>query len=106
METCLLGFVKLKTRASRAMYSLINKAKKNNLAIDIQLQLFDSLILPIALYGCEVWGCKETDIMEKLHLQFCKMLLKVNKCTTTAMVLVELGTYPIKYHVDYRMLCY
>ena len=54
------------------MYSLINKAKRLNLAIDIQLQLFDSLVLPIALYGCEVWGCKETDIMEKLHLQSVK----------------------------------
>ena len=100
------GICEIKNQASRAMYSLINKAKKLNLAIDIQLQLFDSLVLPIALYGCEVWGCKETDIMEKLHLQFCKMLLKVNKCTTTAMVLGELGRYPIKYYVDYRMLCY
>ena len=33
-----------------------------------------------------------------------KMLLKVNKCTTTAMVLGELGRYPIKYHVGYRVV--
>ena len=59
------GICEIKNQASRAMYSLINKTKKLNLAIDIQLQLFDSLILPIALYGCEVWGFKETDIMEK-----------------------------------------
>ena len=43
------GICEIKNQASRAMYSLINKAKK--LAIDIQLQLFDSLLLPIALYG-------------------------------------------------------
>ena len=46
------GICEIKNQASRAMYSLINKAKKLNLAIDIQLQLFDSLVLPIAL---QVW---------------------------------------------------
>ena len=26
------------------------------LPLDLQLQLFDQLILPILLYGCEIWG--------------------------------------------------
>ena len=28
-------------------------------------KLFDSCVAPILLYGCEVWGCENTDIIEK-----------------------------------------
>ena len=48
--------------------------------------LFDSVVMPIALYGCEVFFLS-IDLLEKLHLLFCKMILKVNKSTTTCMVL-------------------
>ena len=44
--------------------------------------------------------------MDKLHLQFCKMLLNVNKYTSAMVLGEKLGRYPITYHVDYRMLCY
>ena len=53
------GISVLKNQASRAMFSLIKKSRKLGLDFDIQLQLFDSLILPILLYGCEVWGFKK-----------------------------------------------
>ena len=46
----------LKNQACIAMFSLLKKGRKLGLYIDVQLQLFDSLILPILLYGCEVWG--------------------------------------------------
>ena len=46
------------------------------------------------------------DCLKKLHIKFCKMILKVNKstCTTTAMVLGDLGRLPIEYNVNSRML--
>ena len=53
------------------------------------------------LYGCEVLGFKK---LEKLHIKFCKMILKVNKSTTTAMVLGDLGRLPIEYNVNSRLL--
>ena len=85
----------LRNQASRAMLGLY---------VDVQLQLFDSLILPTALYGCEVWGFRNIEVVEKLHLLYCKMLLRVNKSTTSAMVLGELGRLPIEYNVNCRML--
>ena len=57
----------LKNQACRAMFSLLKKARKLGLDI-VQLQLFDSLILPILLYGCEVWGYKKVDVLARLHL--------------------------------------
>jgi hypothetical protein len=50
------------------MFSLIKKSRQLGLDVDVQLQLFDSLILPIVLYGCEAWGFKKVDILERLHL--------------------------------------
>ena len=40
----------------RASYSLLQKIIKYSLPFDIYLDLYDKLIIPIMLYGCEVWG--------------------------------------------------
>lgn len=90
-------------QASKAMFSLIAKSRKFSLPIDLQLELFDSLVRPILTYGCEIWGF-ENILGEKLHLKYCKMILKCKSCTTSCMVLGELGRSPIKNHVNLRMV--
>ena len=52
------------------MLCLISKARKLEHPVDIQLQLFDSFTCPILLYGCEVWGCENIMLIEKLHMNF------------------------------------
>ena len=42
--------------AMRAMFVVLKKSRSINLDIDIQLELFDLVVFPIMLYGCEVWG--------------------------------------------------
>ncbi len=54
---------------SRNMYGLIGKCRKQSLPIDLQLELFDRMIVPIMLYGCEVWGPENYIETEKLHLK-------------------------------------
>ena len=44
------------SQAKRAMFSLITKSRCLQVPIDITLVLFDKLVLPILIYGCEVWG--------------------------------------------------
>ena len=44
------------TQARKALYCMLTKAMKLQLPIDIQCQLFDHLVLPILLYGSEIWG--------------------------------------------------
>ena len=89
------NIARLKNLESRAMFAIIKKARRLNLDVDVQLHLFDTMVLPIALYGSEIWGHVNFEMIERLHLQFCKMLLKVKKCTPTCMVLGELGRLPI-----------
>lgn len=102
-------FTKAKTyvyeRASRSMFALLKKASKLVLPIDIQLHLFDSVVAPVLLYGSEVWACEDLSGIEKLHLRFCKMLLKVNKSTANNMVYGELGRVPLKINATVRALC-
>ena len=44
-----------KQQAERAMFCLLNKCKKLDLPIDVQIDLFDKIVVPILLYGCEIW---------------------------------------------------
>lgn len=101
-------FTKAKLRtcenARRAMFALLRKAAKVCLPIDLQLQLFDSVVAPVLLYGSEVWAVGDLTVIERLHLRFCKMLLKVNKCTTTNMVYGELGRFPLHITATVRTL--
>ena len=45
------------------------------------LQLFDKLVRPILQYSCEVWGFAHAQVIERLHLHFCKRILGVKKST-------------------------
>ena len=71
-----------------------------NLPIDLQLDLVDKLVTPILLYGSEIWAYENNDIIETLHLRYCKYILSVNKSTTYSMVYGELGRYPLNTHQD------
>ncbi len=90
----------------RAMYSLIAKCRKFDLPIDLQLELFDAMVLPIITYGCEIWGYRTIRDIENLHITFMKHILHVRKTTCNSMVYGELGKYPINTHVKSRMLNY
>ena len=94
----------LVSQAEKAMFSLITKARKLNLDLDVVLELFDKTVTPILYYGCEVWGFSNIEAIEKLHRRFCKIILKVNKYTVNCMILGELGRFPLKRDVSYRML--
>ena len=47
---------KLMDQARKALYCLYRKLRSISIPIELQLKLFDTLILPILTYGCTVWG--------------------------------------------------
>lgn len=65
-----LNVKELFDKATKAMYGVIGKCRTHNLAIDCKIDMFDKIIKPILLYGCEVWGFHNTNLLEKLHLKF------------------------------------
>ena len=58
-------------KGNRAMFSLLHKSRQLQLPIDIQLQLFDVLVKPVFLCGCEVWLIKVQPSW-KSYTFFCK----------------------------------
>lgn len=88
------------------MFSVLSKCRKFDLPIDIQLELFDRMVLPILTYGCEVWGFEDVHILERLHLKFCKYILGLKKSTCSAMVYGELGRFPISINIKCKIISY
>ena len=74
---------------------VLSKGRKHDLSIDTMLVLFDKMIVPILSYGCEIWCYEECLIIERLHLKFCKYILRVKQSTPSAMIYGELGRYPL-----------
>lgn len=82
---------KLVEQARKAMFSVIQKSRKLNLYISIQLQLFDSMIAPILLYSCETWGFENVKIIDQFQLKYYKLILNLKSSTPSCMIYDELG---------------
>ena len=74
------------------------------LAVDVPLQLFHTLVLPVLLYGCKVWGFKNIDLCEKLPLKFCRYVFHVKSSEPNFMIYGELGRFPVMYSLFSRMV--
>ena len=70
------------------------------------LELFDKLVSPILNYSSEVWGFCQAKQIERVHLQFCKILLGVKQSTQNSFIYGELGreTFQTKRH--FRIIKY
>ena len=86
------------------MFSVLRKSKKLFLAFDIQLNLFDSMVAPILMYGCEVSDFERSNVLESLCLQFYKYILKAKKTTPNIILYGELGRYPVEILIKSRMI--
>ena len=84
----------------RKAWFKIKKTIGLNNACNLLEKLFDTLVSPIILYGCEVWGAycnfKDTDPFEHLHIKFIKEILGVHSKATNVACLSELNRSPLK----------
>ena len=98
--------VNLAEKASKAMYDILNKGRVHNLSVSCHLDLFDKIIIPMLTYGSEIWGYENIDILEKVHVQFCKLLLNLKTSTPNFMLYGELGRYPLNITVKLNILSF
>ena len=114
----------LRKKAMRALYALRNTVNKTKLTLRSLCTLFDSLIKPIVLYGAPIWCpgmsaiknlCKilttptnnnahaswlrKISLLncEKVHLNFLKWALGVNRRASNVGTWGETGRYPLIY---------
>ena len=94
----------LSCRANKAIYTINSKMNIKFLSPKILLKLFDSMICPILLYGCELWEPYlnqeidnwDANPIEKVHTQFLKRILGVNRSTTNILVRGDLGRHSLQ----------
>ena len=91
-------------QAKKAMHLLYKRIRYLNLPIDLQLQLFDNTILPIALYGCEVWAFEKLQLIENLQNEFLRYITNLKKSTPIYMLQAELGRNPIDITIKTRLI--
>jgi hypothetical protein len=72
---------KLVEESQKVLYAVSYKIGNLRLPIDLQLKIFDLLVAPILLFGCEILGIGNNDNIEKVHLQFLKRILNVRATT-------------------------
>ena len=89
------GAKALSDQALRAVNNLLGLFQKVHFDIMTKLALFDSLVIPILLYGPEVWGLYDYSCIDKIHIKFCKTILGVQQQTPNFSVYGELCRFPL-----------
>ena len=93
------------SQAQKALFSLRSKSLQLSLPVDIELELFETLVLPILLYGSEIWGLESnSQDVEMFQCRYYKRLLHVSKFTANCMTYGEVGKHSIKKLIESRML--
>ena len=90
--------------ARKALHLLYKRINNLQIPIDLQIQLFDHTILPLLLYGCEVWGYQNTKMLDAVYNQFLRSITKLRKSTPVYMLYAELGRTPIEIQIKTRMI--
>ena len=90
--------------AKKAMHLLYKRIRNLKLPLDLQIELFNRTILPILLYGCEIWGYQNTRIIENVQNQFLRSITNLKKSTPIYMLYAELGITPIDIYIKSRII--
>ena len=53
--------------AKKALHLLYKRIINLQIPLDLQLQLFDSTVLSVLLYGCETWVFHSTNLLDIAH---------------------------------------
>lgn len=91
-----IGLDNLQTRGEKALFDMISSIENfKDMYVNMKLSLFESLVKPVILYGCEIWGFCEAKKLETFYLRFLKHTLYVRKTTPTCFVYRECNVYPL-----------
>ena len=91
-------------QARKAMFIVLEKARKLQLPIDIILELFDKCVVPILLYGSEVWGWSNLRELEIFHRSFLRLIFRTYKFTPNCMLYGESGATDMETKIKQRMV--
>lgn len=68
--------------------------------------MFDKVVLLVLLYGCEIWGFENLDIIECVYLKFLKIVFNLRSIILNFMIYGEIGCYLLYINVYIRIIIY
>ena len=97
----------LSYKANRAIFAITSKLPFKKAPVRTLFKLFDSCIAPILTYGSEIWAPYfnhdwlewDTTPIERVHTQFIKRVLGVNRSTTNTMARGEVGRHSLQERI-------
>ena len=98
-------------KALKSLFSLYSSldVRSDTKNTRLFLKLFDSLVKPVLLYGCEIWGSFASNPKaksEKFVNKFYRTLLGAAPNSSTAGIHAELGRYPLHVNIQQSMIKY
>ena len=69
-------------KGTKAMYEVLKLGRIHSLSINCQLYLFDKMVRPTLLYGCEIRGLRT-------YIEIIERLLQLKNLTPTYMIFSE-----------------
>ena len=91
-------------KARKGLFQLRRTFREKKIPVDCQIELFEKVIEPTLLYGCELWGMENTECIEQFRLKSYKQILQVRNSTPSYIIYGELGKLPLKCAIKSRML--
>ena len=91
-------------QARKATHSILRKVRVDNLSVDVFIELFERLAIPVLLYGSEIWGYEEHTHLQVMCNKVMRKFLNLHKSTSTCMINGELGLREISEYIENRML--
>ena len=82
-------------KSLKAMNVLLSITKRMQVPIAVMYNLFDSFLLSILNYSCEVWGFYTAQNIERVHRKFCNWLINVKMSTSNLSLAEEFGRFPL-----------
>ena len=101
------GIDMILTKSQRALFSLKTIFHRNpEMDIRTKINLFNTLVIPVLTYGCEVWGFCKAEQLERFYLGFFKSILCVRKTIPSSFIYNELGIFPLSITRQIRLIKY
>ena len=82
----------------------MTKARQLNLSVETVVELLEKLVIPILLYGSEIWGYANPKQLQVMLNHTLRRFLRVHKTTPTCMLIGEVGLNEVSQYIENRML--
>ena len=97
----------LSQKGKRVLVSLLSSLSNyGQLPKHVFFKHFDTKVLPIIVYGAEIWGFKQYEVLEQVHYYACKRFMCVGIKSCNATIIGDCGRFPLYIETMRRCVKY